>query len=252
MISMDDETFARLYSAQYASFDEDLPLWRALAEEHGSPVLEIGCGAGRVLRTLAEAGAVVTGIDTSPAMLRRAQQALARLPAERVKLIECDVRRLALDQRFRLILSPCNTLAALDDDSMQAALRRVHAHLLPGGALAFEVPGPGEEPEEMEAEAPLAAFIEGQSGHPVQVSAAQHFDGSSGRAVVTWRYDELHPDGTVQAWTLTVPFHLRPPEAYAGLLERAGLRLTALYGDYDRRRVAPLDTRLIVVGVRDD
>ena len=249
---MDDETFARLYTAQYASYKDDLPLWRALAEECGSPLLEIGCGAGRVLLPLAEAGHSVTGIDTNPAMLRRARAAAARPLAGRVLLVQGDVRALDLEQRFRLVLSPCNTLAALEDADLAAAFAGVRAHLHPAGAFAFEVPGPGEELADHDADEPLAAFIDGESGNPIQVSAAQSSEASAGRVIVTWRYDELLPDGTVQSWALPAPFYLRPPEAYALLLERAGMRPVAFYGDYQRRTLAPGDTRMIVVAVAEE
>jgi len=249
---MDDETFARLYAAQYASYKEDLPLWRALAEDYGSPILEIGCGAGRVLLPLAEAGHAVTGLDINPAMLRRAQAAAAGPHAGRVHFVQGDLRALDLEQRFRLILSPCHTLAALDDAGLAAAFAGVRAHLHSDGAFAFEVPGPGEELVGYDSEEPLAAFIEDKSGNPVQLSATQHSDAPAGLVTVSWRYDELSPDGTVRSFALPVPFHLRPPEAYASLLEQAGMRPTALYGDYQRRTLASGDTRMIVVAVPEE
>jgi SAM-dependent methyltransferase len=249
---MDDETFARLYTAQYASYEEDLPLWRALAEDYGSPVLEIGCGAGRVLLPLAEAGHTVTGVDINPAMLRRARAAAAGPHMGRVLFVHGDLRALDLEQRFRLVFSPCNTLAALDDAGLAAAFAGVRAHLHPAGAFAFEVPGPGEELVDHAPEEPLAAFIDGESGNPIQLSATQDSDVSAGRVVVTWRYDELLPDGTVQSWTLPVPFYLRPPEDYARLLERARLRPVAFYGDFQRRTLAPGDARRIVVAVTEE
>ena len=252
MHPMDDETFARLYTAQVASYEADLPLWHALAEDYGSPVLEIGCGAGRVLLPLAEAGHTVTGIDTNPAMLRRARADAARLRAGEVVLVQSDVRAFDLGKRFRLILSPCNTLAALEDADLAAAFAHVRDHLHPAGAFAFEVPGPGEELADHDPQEPLAAFLDGESGNPIQVSASQRTDAAAGRVTVTWRYDELLPDGTVQSWTLPVPFYLRPPQAYALLLERAGLRPMALLGDYRRRPLAAGDTRMIVVAVREE
>jgi len=247
---MDDETFARLYTAQYASYEEDLPLWRSLAEDRGSPVLELGCGAGRVLLRLAEAGHTVTGLDSNPAMLRRARAAAAQRSAGQVRLVQGDARALHLEQRFRLILSPCNTLAALEDTDLAATFAGIRAHLHPAGAFAFEVPGPGEELANHDPQEPLAAFMDGESGNPVQVSATQRSDAAAGRVTVTWRYDELLPDGTVRSWVLSVPYELRPPEAYARFLEQAGLRTVALYGDYRRRALAPGDTRMVVVAVR--
>jgi SAM-dependent methyltransferase len=246
---MDDETFARLFTAQYASFSEDLPLWRSLADEHGSPVLELGCGAGRVLLALAGAGHTATGLDSNPAMLRRAQAAAA--PAGGVRLVQGDLRALDLGKRFRLILSPCNTLATLQDADLPPLFARVREHLFAGGAFAFEAPGPGEALADHDPQEPLAAFVDGESGNPVQVSASQRADPPAGSVTVAWRYDELIADGSVRSWALPVTFHLRSPEVYARLLEQAGLRPVALLGDYRRRALAPGDTRLIVVAVRE-
>jgi len=141
---MDDETFARLFSAQYADFKEDLPLWLHLARRAGGPILEVGCGAGRVLRALADQGFEITGIDTSPAMLRRAGAGLPEGLRRRVRLVEQNVLALDLPERFRLILAPCNTLAGLPDDELVQALHNLRSHLLPKGKLAFEVPGPDQ------------------------------------------------------------------------------------------------------------
>ena len=123
MEPMDDETFARLFTAQYAAFADDLPLWLGLADEFGGPILEIGCGAGRVVRAWPEPASTVTGIDTNPAMLLRAQTAIAGEEGNRIHLVERDVRRLGLEQRFRLILAPCNTLSALADDGTRTGAR---------------------------------------------------------------------------------------------------------------------------------
>jgi len=250
MEPMDDETFARLFTGQYAAFADDLPLWVGLAHEFGGPILEIGCGAGRVVRALAGVGFEVTGIDTNPAMLLRAQAAIAGEEGKRIHLIEQDVRRLGLEARFGLILAPCNTLSALADTELAQALGRVRAHLRPNGLLAFEVPGPGEQAIDDDGDEPVAAFVDPETGRPVQVSATQQADPDGERVVVTWRYDELHPDGTVRSWRLPVTYYLRRPEAYARLLAQAGFGAPAFLGDYDRRLLAPGDTRMIVLAAR--
>src|SRR5919197_4414469 len=56
-----------------------------------APVLDVGGGAGNQSFPLAQAGYDVTLLDSSPAMLDKAEQRLQRLPAEvrqRVTLLE--------------------------------------------------------------------------------------------------------------------------------------------------------------------
>jgi SAM-dependent methyltransferase len=247
MPPMNSETFARMFSAQYADFDEDLPLWRRLAREVGGPILEVGCGAGRVLCALARHGYEVTGIDSNPAMLRRAIRRLSSEPRTRAHVVEQDITTLDLQSRFRLILAPCNILAGMTDEDLALAFSRLHAHLLPGGRFAFEVPFPGEAEASGDPDEPLAAFLEPESGNPVQVFAEQQVDPDGRHAVVTWRYDELRPDGTAQSWTLPTLFHVRPANEYIHLLEDAGFRHAAAFGGYDLGPPRGDDALLIVL-----
>jgi len=62
---------ARYYDLENADFTEDLDYWLELADEAGDPILELGCGTGRVLLNLARRGHAVTGLDNSPEMLAR-------------------------------------------------------------------------------------------------------------------------------------------------------------------------------------
>jgi SAM-dependent methyltransferase len=245
---MNAETFARLFSAQYAEFVQDLPVWQRLAHELGGPILEVGCGAGRVLRVLAGDGFDVTGIDTNPAMLRRARQGLAPELRSRVRLLQQDVRTLDLPDRYRLILAPCNALAGLTDSDLSQALSRLRAHLQPGGALAFEVPCPLQADDTTDPAEVLAAFLEPESGNPVQVYAEQRTDPDGRRAVVFWRYDELQPDGTVQAWSMPTTFFLRRPDDLAVLLAGSGFSQVSFYGSYRLEALGPDSLQCIVVG----
>src|SRR3989304_636898 len=56
----------------------DISFWRGLAERIGGPILELGCGPGRVSIPVARTGAAFVGVDRSAAMLRRARVRLRR------------------------------------------------------------------------------------------------------------------------------------------------------------------------------
>ena len=57
------------HDLECGAYAEDLPLWRALAAEHGDPVLDVGAGTGRVTLDLARAGHRVTALDRDPELL---------------------------------------------------------------------------------------------------------------------------------------------------------------------------------------
>src|SRR5919201_1392064 len=56
----------------------DVPFWRRLALAARGPVLELGCGTGRVTLPLARAGVRIVGIDRSAPMLERARARASR------------------------------------------------------------------------------------------------------------------------------------------------------------------------------
>ncbi|MGD8604269.1 MAG: class I SAM-dependent methyltransferase, partial [Anaerolineales bacterium] len=76
MPTIDSAAFARFYQAQYADYEEDIPYWLKLADRWGDPILELGCGPGRVLFQLAAVDHQIAGLDNDPDMLALARQSL--------------------------------------------------------------------------------------------------------------------------------------------------------------------------------
>ncbi len=91
------DAFARFYDGDYRDYVEDLQLVTDLVQESGGPVLEMGCGTGRVLLPLAAGGVECTGIDLSPALLAVAQAKLTQANlAQGVTLVQGDMRTVDL------------------------------------------------------------------------------------------------------------------------------------------------------------
>ncbi len=122
------------HDLECGDYDEDLPLWRALAGDAGGQVLDIGAGTGRVTLDLAARGVPVVALDADAALLDALRHRAAGLPVETVV---ADARDFALGRRFALVLVPMQTLQLLGGPPGRAAfLRCALAHLEPGGLLA--------------------------------------------------------------------------------------------------------------------
>lgn len=138
-------TAARFYDADYAALEyhADVPFYVDLAVECGGPVLEMGCGTGRVLLPTARAGVRIHGMELSPDMLAELRNKLAAEPVavqELVSLTEGDIRFAEVGEKFALVTAPFRVAQALlERDDQRAWLRNVRRHLLPGGALVFDV-----------------------------------------------------------------------------------------------------------------
>jgi len=115
----------------------DRPFYRAIIAATGQPVLDVGCGTGRLLLDYLAAGIDIDGVDNSPEMLVRCRAralALGLAPA----LYEQPMEALALPRRYRTILVPSSSFQLLTEAAAAAAaLRRFSAYLEPGGTLVM-------------------------------------------------------------------------------------------------------------------
>jgi SAM-dependent methyltransferase len=136
---------ASYYNDDYADIHggRDIEFYRNLAQNCPGPVLEMGCGTGRILLPLARAGVVISGMDRSLAMLERLTSALHSEPAEvreRVTTIHGDIRCDDAGGRFRLIIAGGNVLSSFIDRTDQRAwLRNVRRTLTADGEFCFDV-----------------------------------------------------------------------------------------------------------------
>lgn len=132
---------SQTYDAQYGQArtpSGDVDFYGALADEAGGPVLELGCGTGRVLLPIAAAGHRCVGVDPSPAMLAKLAD---HGPPATLTTVLGSAQTLELAQRdFTLATMPFRSFMHLETvTDQQAALARVHGHLAPGGWLALDV-----------------------------------------------------------------------------------------------------------------
>jgi SAM-dependent methyltransferase len=243
------ECFAEFYDhvVPYRS-RPDVEFFVSLAREAGGPVLEVGCGTGRVLLPCARAGVPVVGLDVAPSMLDVLRQSLAREPDEvraRVRVVEGDMRSFDLGERFALVMLPFRSFQhMLTQDDQRAALRRLRAHLAPGGRLVLDLFNPN-----------LAVLGDERWG--IRPIPEPEFTMPDGRRVVRsyrvlrrdfWNQvqhvefiiDVTHPDGREEhrAEAFAIRYLFRYEAEY--LLLSEGFTIEALYGDYDR---APYGTR---------
>jgi SAM-dependent methyltransferase len=125
------------HDVECGGYGADLPLWEELAEHCGGPVLELGCGTGRVALHLARRGHQVIGLDRDPELLAVLGERGADLPVEG---LEADAREFAVEIPASLVLAPTHLLQLLADAAERAeSLRCIAAALRPGGIFAAAI-----------------------------------------------------------------------------------------------------------------
>jgi len=247
------ERLARYYDLENADFTEDLEFWAMLAETYGDPILELGCGSGRVLLNLARRGYAITGIDNSPGMLARLKTRLAQTSTRHIAtpptIVQADMLSFKLEAAppFHLALMPFNTfMHLLTLDEQLAALTAIRAHLAMGAALALDMPNPGEVYAAQEQGLTLEReFADGDRW--VHQFSAMTLDRAMQLAHITWLYDSLGTDGFIQRTVVPLTLRHTFPGEMRLLLERCGFTLAHLYGAYDQTPFAEGAPRMLVI-----
>ena len=247
------DTLARYYDWEHATFEDDVAMYLGFAKRTGGPVLELACGTGRLLVPLAREGQRAVGVDSSGPMLEVARQALADAGlAGRVELHRADMCELVLDERFRLAIVALDSFGLLSRRSDQlAALARIHHHLVDGGLLVLDVANGNLRGGEARDELVLQhAGTDPLSGRPLSKWTARSTDLAHQIDYFTYFYDVVREDGTVARQTAELRLRYFGRYELELLLERAGLRVEALYGSYDLASFTSESERLIAVAVK--
>jgi SAM-dependent methyltransferase len=248
---------AAIYDAIYAGRD-DARFWLTTAAFAGDgPMLELGCGTGRVLLPLARAGREITGLDLSERMLARCRAKVDAEPPrvrDRVRLVEADMTSFDLGRRFTTIICPFAGFQQLRTVEQQlACLDRCRSHLLPGGRLVLDLPNPDPAPPSHARDEP----VDGEA-------TASEVDWTDGRRIRWWMtvveydralqvnecevtYEIIAADGRTRRVTETISLRYTFRYELEHLLVRGGFRIVALYGDYDASPFADESPAMIVV-----
>jgi SAM-dependent methyltransferase len=122
--------------------NSDIPFYLALADQQGSPILDLAAGTGRVAFPLAEAGHDVVALESSPSMIEVARRRLSSesdVIQERVELVQGDMTGFELDKLFRLVIVPNSFGHALTTESQLSTLECVHRHLSDDGIFVLDL-----------------------------------------------------------------------------------------------------------------
>ena len=235
---------AELYHLHHQTHLEDIPFWLDLAKKYGDPILELGCGTGRVSLPLLHQGFNITGVDRDPKMLSLLKNEID--PQIKIDIFEQDFLSLSLSKKFPLIIMPCNTYSTLNTEDRKSLLGVISNHLEDKGAFALSMPNPTwmvDLPSEGEPELE-EIFVFPKTGNAVQVSSAWTNDGKVIK--VLWHYDQMLPDGNVKRLTAEMKHQLFPAIEYINELEYLGFTLQT-FGDFDQTNYSPDSEYLIII-----
>ena len=233
------DAWANIYDAVFSYAVDDIPFYLDEAKRSGGPVLELGCGTGRVSIPIALSGIELVGLDSSTAMLERAQQKAESAGASGLSLLQGDMRNFSLPDKFSLIIIPFRgLLSVLSVEDEVRVLANIKRHLAPGGRLVFDIFVPDLNMMVQEGDVPF---------HFRDVT-----DPSTGKQIVLWNQASYDAYTQVMSIRTTIEYldyygrvsdkiyrdfalrYIFRWETYH-LLRTCGYDILALYGDFKRQ-----------------
>ena len=222
----------------------DVPFWRRVAAAARGPVLELGCGTGRVSLPLARAGVDLVGIDRSAPMLararaRRTQSAVRPQSAVRnPQFVRGDIRTLPFRAKaFAMVLAPYGILQSLiRPRDLTATLTSVARVLEAGGTFGIDLVPDVPRWKEYRNRVQLR----GRSGG-AELTLVESVAHDRRRRLTTFEQVYLERrDGRTREHRFDLTFRTLTVKAMTKQLERAGFGVRAVLGDYAGR---PWDER---------
>jgi len=250
-------TLARLYDWQHRELVEDISFFVELAKQHGSPVLEVGCGTGRVIIPLAREGIRVVGVDLSSHMLAIARRKIddeAAEVRERIELQQGDMRDFSLGREFPCVFVPQAAVFHLDgQEAVRGSFRNFHEHTKPGGVILVDVVSPDRmKNQEVGREVMVGERIAPETGlRNRELNEKLYIDRE--RQVVCCKHSFIVGEGDRERRIEVQQKYrwLEEQEAVA-LFREVGCREVTVFGDYDRSPFGESSPRLILLARKDE
>jgi SAM-dependent methyltransferase len=214
-----DNSVAVWHDVECGAYGADLPLWEELAEAANGPLLDLGCGTGRVALHLGRRGHTVRGIDLDAELVTAFNQRADGLPATAEV---ADARDFDLGEEFALVLAPMQFLQVLSGASERVeCLRCVHRHLRPSGRVAAAIVDdmPPELVEEAPPHLPDTAELDGWVYSSLPLDASLDAD----TIVVRRLRQTVSPSGELSEEVDEVPLKLLSAETVEAEAAEAGL-----------------------------
>ena len=237
------DDYARFYDWENARTlgRRDVPFWRNLARHAGGPVLELGCGTGRISLPLGRAGVPLFGIDRSANMLARARTRVRRARlTDGIRLIQGDIRVLPFHSDFALVMAPYGILQSLlHERDLAVTLAEVRRVLQPGATFGLELVADLPSWEEYRKRVSLKGWRGRRGGSHVTLVETVRQDRARRRTIFDQEFTERRGRHT-RVHRFSLAFRTLTVPQMARRLQNAGFEVSALLGDY---RGGPWDER---------
>ena len=230
---------------------EDRFFFLDVVKKYGPPVLDVGCGTGRILLDFMQQGIDIDGVDNSPDMLALLHQKAEKLNLK-LTVYQQEMTELSLPRKYQTILVPSSSFQLLLDTSLPPiAIALFYKHLLPGGVLAMPFMTLWRQENPLESEF-TREVLRPEDGTTVRRWQYSRFDPETDLEDTIDRY-EIVRDGKVIA---SEEHHQSPAtrsytqEQAITLYKEAGFNDIQVFHEFTFEPVRPEDDTFCVLGFK--
>lgn len=238
------DSHAELYDELYLGLPGEKEFYVSQCLKFPSPILEIGCGTGRVTIPVAQVGCDITGIDISEGLLGVAQKKYDALKtvAGKAEFLYADMRDFSFDKKFNLITIPYRAFLHMHTvEDQKKTLKNIHNHLNDKGHLIMNMFFPridiiDSHINQLGTVVKHIKSLDLPNGHKQIVQESREFSSYSQIIKQFFIIEELDQTGTVISKKYH-PLTLRWVTYYEmqHLLELSGFEIVNVYGWFDGR-----------------
>ena len=255
-----NQLYAKFYDLEYENKRDDVDFYYRLAKKIQGPILECGCGAGRILVPIAKLGKEIWGFDANVEMLNIARRKIKSLALNKqVKIFKDDLVEfsspLFKNKQFNLIFLSFDGLAYLAQKDgiyytpretkqrQYEALRNIVKHLDKNGIFAFDLFSPNDLTKEYTLRHHFSRVIKNETwclSSAIQVPEERIFQ-------IHYFMEILKMDGSIKRWHYPVSAYQATFREIKLLLDKVGLRPIKVYGDFGLKSYKPSSEQMIFI-----
>lgn len=245
------DAWAEIYDSVFSYVNEDIPFYVDEAVRSGGPVIELGCGTGRVAIPIALSGIDIVGLDSSSLMIKRARQKANQTEVSNLRLIQADMIEFKFDDKFPLAIVPFHgLLSLLSLKDIERTLLNIRRHLTPEGKLIFDIFVPDLNMMVQDGDVPyhFRDVTDPNTGRRLVIWNQASYDSHSQIMSIRSTIEELDLSGRV-ASKMYRDFALRYIFRWEMhyLLRACGYDILELYGDFMRQDFDENSTEMVWV-----
>ncbi len=254
-----EQLYAKFYDLEYENKRDDVDFYYRLAQKIEGPILECGCGAGRILVPIAKSGKEIYGFDINVAMLDIARKKIKILNASKAAIIFKDnlvkFSSPLLKKKFNFIFLSFDSLAYLaqknetyytPEETRQRqyeALKNIAKHLDQNGIFAFDLFSPNDLSKEYVMRHHFSRVIKNETWNlfsSIQVPSEHIFQ-------IHYFMEILKKNGSIKQWHYPISAYQATFSGIKSLLDKVGLRPAKIYGDFNLKPYKSSSDQMIFI-----